>query len=314
VSDEPQLTETPPRSKSATAGVAGRAGMFVAGYFTLGLLNTIFWNAVGHPASLSDDHRVRALVVGLVATAMTAGMLFITRLLRDGEFEPFAVMAALGAAEYITVAAVGFGRSAGFDDRPLVWFVLALALPAVVAILLWLPHPVLGLSVAVGVVVAACSVPIGVEGTAEVATRAFLIGIAGLALGVVVDLRTLTRAGSWLHYLGVAGFAIGTIATLMEIEALPGVLVATGLAMIELVPAILLRRKSWAYLGWVTFAVALAEFIGWALGSFGVSTRPFSIAAPLLIVSAIVLRRNEEKLRDRFLSELPPDLVGRFPR
>ena len=53
--------------------------------------------------------------------------------------------------------------------------------------------------------------------------------------------------------------------------------------------------------------------IGGTLGGLGIESNALELAAPLLVLSVLWMRRHEEPLRTQLLASLPPELVDRLP-
>jgi hypothetical protein len=183
----------------------------------------------------------------------------------------------------------------------------------VLAILLWLPHPVLGVNVGVGIVAAVIAARLPNDGISLVASKALLIGVALLLLGVVVDARTRSRAGSALHYMGVIAMAVGKVAAFNALGGAEGLGVAATLASLELVVALVDRRRSWAYSAWITLEFVALGLFGLAFGGTAINADTLGFVAPLLVLGAVLVQRRQEGVRQRILASLPPGVAGRFP-
>jgi hypothetical protein len=222
-------------------------------------------------------------------------------------------MAAFGSTIYVALAAAHLAGSTGTDGGLLFWTVLAVVVPTSIATLLWLPHPILGVNVAVGAAVFAARAPVGHGGLAEVGGKALLLAFVLTSIGCLVDLHTGTRGGSVLHYSGVAVLAVAKLIIGIELDALVGGGVLAILGLGELGIALLWRRRSWAVSGWVT--VLLAAIV--VLGASVSAALSGGLLAALLAVPlgwlALTMQRRGEDLRAVVLGALPEDLAATFP-
>jgi hypothetical protein len=305
--------ETLPRPRPAARGgdiepnPVGRIGLFVAGYFGLGLMWGLYRLAV---AALGDAD----LLLAAVAGALAGGLLKVADATRGRELEPLGIMAAFGSTIYVALAAAHLGGSTGADGDLLFWTVLAVAVPTSIATLLWLPHPILGINVAVGAAVFAVRAPVGDGGLSEVGGKALLLAFLLTSVGCLVDLHTGSRSGSVLHYSGVAALAFAKLIIGIELDALVGGGILAILGLGELGIALLWRRRSWAVSGWVT--VLLATVVG--LGASVAAALTGGLLAAVLAVPlgalALTMQRHGEELRWVVLDALPEDLAATFPR
>jgi hypothetical protein len=284
----------------------GRIGLFVGGYFALGLVYAAF-------EGVSELLGSASLLVAVLAGALAGGMLHVADRTRATELEPLGIIAAFGSTLYVALAVTYLGRSTGADGSLLFWTVVLASLPVALATLLWMPHPILGANVAVAVAVFVIAAPLGDDGESIPGGKALLLGLVLAALAVIVDLRTASRAGSLLHYSAVAVLAVAKLIIGIELDALIGGGVIAGLAVGELGVALLMRRRSWAVSAWVTLVLAGAIAAGASLaGALAGSTVAGIVAVPLIYV-ALNLQRHGEEVRAMLLAALPTDLAASFP-
>ncbi|MDP1819252.1 MAG: hypothetical protein Q8K58_05085 [Acidimicrobiales bacterium] len=284
---------------------AGRAGLFAGGYLALAV-------AAGAHAGLASLLSGAAFLRAVLAGGLAIGMLHVADRSRATELEPFGVVAAFGSTIWFTLAVADLGRATGADGPLLFWAVVLVALPVSVATLLWLPHPILGINVAVGAAVFVIAAPLG-DGRSAPGAKALLLGIVLLGLALVVDLRTSSRAGSLLHYAAIAVLSVAKLMIGIELDPLlaAGAIAALGLG--ELVVGIVLRRRSWAVSAWVTSVLAgSVVLVSIAGGALAEETFAGLVALPLLYV-ALLVHREGDVVRHLAFDALPPPLVARLP-
>jgi hypothetical protein len=287
--------------------MAGRVGLFVGGYLALGGA----WVAFLAFTALVGGNRI---VVGVAAGAVAVGLVQLAERWRDTELDPLAVMAAFGSSLYLAHAAADVFGAVGADGRLLVWAVVLVAVPAALATLLWMPHPILGANVAVGVTVGVIAVPLGELGLSVAGAKALVLALLLATVATIVDLRTRSRAGSLLHYSAVAAFAVADLVIGIRLDDIATGLVIASLALGQLALALLLRRRSWAVSGWVTFTMALLSVLGASASDAVLGSITTGIAAVPLIALALQLQRHGELVRWTLLDALPPDVAAAFPR
>jgi hypothetical protein len=289
-----------------TGQATARIGLFVGGYFALAF-------AFGVHGLLADALGDVDLLQAALAGAFAGGLLWWADRARGTDLDALAVMAAFGSTAFVTLTTAHLASSTGADGRFLFWTVTVVALPVAVATLLWMPHPVLGINVALGAAVLVIASPLGSAGASVPAGKALLLALVLAGLAVAVDLRTRSRAGSLLHYSAVAVLAVAELLLGIDLDAVVVAPVLTAIAVAELVLALLLRRRSWAVSAWITLAVAVltacgASVLGAALGGLTAV-----LAAVPLVATALALQREGEQLRALLLDALPPDLAASFP-
>lgn len=293
---------------------AGRAGLFVGGYFALGLVQTMFWMLASIFVSedgLGSGSRIGWVVVSGIAAGFVAGLLWIMRKWRTPDLEPLAVMAAFGSFTYAGIASGGLAYGVGLDGFALFWSVVLVAVPFGLATMFWMPHPFLGLNVGFATAAAVIAAPLG---SAEFIgpAKALLLGAVLASLALVVDVRTRSRAGSLLHYFAVVALAVAKVWLAGLLDPVAAIGIVSGLAYAELLVAIVMKRRSWSYSAWITIELLLVALV------VVVSPVPLSFdllgwVAPVVIVGAVVLQRREEAIRNRILAGLPPDVAARMP-
>jgi hypothetical protein len=293
--------------------VVGRAGLFVAGYFLLGLVNTLFWSVLGGTIDETHERGPQLMVTVVAAAALAGALLFVAQRWRATPVEPLGIMAAVGSIEYLALSIGVLGYELGLTGKPLFWLVVLTVLPVSLAILLWLPHPLLGVTVAIATLLAVVAAPLGDGLESSVAGKSLLLGVLFAAMAIIVDLRTRSRAASVLHYAGVLALVVAKVAIVNDLGAALGYATLSTVALAELAIALLLRRRSWAYSGWVTLELSMAGLLATALATSPVSRDILGAVAPLLLVGAIVMQRREDRWRRRLLAAMPPDLAERFP-
>jgi hypothetical protein len=304
------LLAEPSPGASVFAGpdqMAGRIGLFVGGYLVLGTV----WVVFATFAAIVGGNR---LLVGLAAAAVAVGMVQLAEQWRDTQYDPLAVMAAFGSTLYLAYAAANVLGAAGADGRLLFWSVLLIAVPAALAMLLWMPHPILGANVALGVTVGVIGAPLGELGLSVAGAKALVLALVLAAMAAIVDLRTRSRAGSLLHYSAVAAFAVADLIIGIKLDDIATGLVVASLALGQLALALLLRRRSWAVSGWVTFTMALLSVLGASASDALFGSLVSGVAAVPLIALALQVQRHGERLRWTLLEAMPDDLAATFPR
>jgi hypothetical protein len=313
VRDEEQVASwpSPPPAPPGWASAPGRdttarVGLFLGGYFALAFAFAVYG---GLTSALGDHDLLRFLLAG----AFAAGALWWADRARGSELDALAVMAAFGSTAFVTLATTHLASSTGADGRLLFWTVTLVALPVAVATLLWMPHPILGINVAVGAAVLVIAAPLGSAGESVPGGKALLLALLLTGLAVAVDLRTRSRAGSLLHYSAVAVLAVAKLLLGIDLGTLVVALLLTGFAVAELAVSLLLRRRSWAVSGWVTLAVAVLTATGASVVSAVLGSVTAGLAAVPLIAAAIALHRDGERLRRMLLDALPLDLAATFP-
>jgi hypothetical protein len=188
------------------------------------------------------------------------------------------------------------------------------AVPGALATLLWMPHPILGANVAIGVAAGVLGAPLGAIGLSVAGAKALVLALVLAAVATIVDLRTRSRAGSLLHYTAVAAFAVADLVIGLRLEDIAAGLVIASLALGQLVLALLLRRRSWAVSGWVTLAMALLSLLGATPDEALLGSATAGIAAVPLVALALQLQRHGEQVRRTLLAAVPEELAGSFPR
>lgn len=296
----------------APASRTGRIGLFVGGFFALFLVSSISGTIVSN--FLDDGASTPARTVAALVTASFAGgLLLVARRWRHGELEPLAVMAAFGATGYVAQTVQIAADTAGMSGDQTFWAVVLASLVSGVAILLWLPHPVLGVSVGLAAIVAAVAAPVGWDGPGSVSTRAFLLAAFLLVLALVVDLRTRSRAGSFLHYEAVVALVVAKIAFASAVEWYVSLPIILGMGIVELFVALVDRRRSWGFSAWVTIQLALVGYVAVVFGWVGIDWGIFGLPAPAILVAAFVLQRREEQFRGQLVELLPRSIADRLP-
>lgn len=308
--EAPRVVAEPAPGSSVFAGpdqMAGRIGLFVGGYLALGAA----WTAFATFVAIVGGNR---LLVGLAASGVAVGMVQLAERWRDTQYDPLAVMAAFGSSLYLAYAVANILGAAGAEGRLLFWAVVLVVVPATLSMLLWMPHPILGANVAVGVAVGVIAAPLGDLGLSVVGAKALVLALLLSALATIVDLRTRSRAGSLLHYSAVAAFALADLIIGIKLDDVATGLVIASLALGQLAIALLLRRRSWAVSGWVTFAMALLSVLGASASEALLGSVAAGIAAIPLIALALQLQRHGEQVRWLLLDAMPEDLAAAFPR
>lgn len=286
---------------------AGRIGLFVGGYLALGAV----WAAFAVFGTIVGGNR---LLVGLAAAGVAAGMVQLAMRWRGTQYDPLAVMAACGASLYVALAAARLLGAVGADGRLLFWSVVLVAVPSALSLLLWMPHPILGANVAAGIAISVIAAPLGDLGLSVVGAKALVLALVLSAVATIVDLRTRSRAGSLLHYSAVAAFALADLVIGITLDDVATGLVIASLALGQLAISLLLRRRSWAVSGWVTFAMALLSVLGASATDAVLGSVAAGIAALPLIALALQLQRHGERMRGVLLDAMPGRLADAFPR
>ena len=292
--------------------MVGRTGLFVAGWFMLGAVHTAYFNAaawlVGFGVDVPESLPATELLpAGVLASIFACGLLGLAALTRGRASEPLGVIAASAAAHYVALAGGLTLHASGVTGDALFWSVVGVAVIASVIILLWVPHPFLGLNAAVAVGVAVVSLPIarGSEPGIVVVTKSLLLGLTLVALAFIVEVRTRSRASSLLHYAAVGCFAVAEVVSYNRLSAGMGAAALLEFGLLALAFGLIARRRSWALLGWITvefFAFALAR----AMFGLRLDLTGLGIVAIPLVGAALAAQRAQDHARHALLSGLPP--------
>jgi hypothetical protein len=222
-------------------------------------------------------------------------------------------MAAFGSAFYVAMAAGSAAVAAGAEGKGIFWAVVATSLPYAMAVLLWQPHPLLGLNVAVAATAFVVAAPIGDGGTAVASGKAVLLAATLATLAVIVDLRTRSRAGSLLHHSAVVVLLVAKLLLASQLEGLEPVGVIAGLAVAEIFVALMMRRRSWAVSGWVTLGLTMVAALGAAPAEALLGSVAGGVVAIPLGLAAFTLQSRGEDARRTVLAALPREVAASFP-
>jgi hypothetical protein len=296
----------------AMGNATGRVGLFVGGYFALGLGFGVFRAALAVLGVGLDGSGDRILVF-LLAAFFGWGLLLAAERARATELQPLGIVAASGATTFFAVSAASFGAALGFGPRGVVWMVVLVALPISAAVLLWLPHPVLGLNVAVGCIAFVILAPLGDSGRSVAGGKALFLAAILATLAVTVDLRTRSRAGSLLHYSALVALVLAKIILVVELEGAVAPMVLAGLGVAELLVSLVFRRRSWALDGWVTLVLAGFLLLGVSITDAVVGSFGGAIVVAPLVALAWTVQRDGDRLRTTLFAVLPDDWRATFP-
>jgi hypothetical protein len=300
------------RSRPGTGSdVVGRMGLFVGGWFALGAVHAGYATAaswlVGFGVDAPQDLPPAELApAAVVAVVFAAGLLAITAVTKGRPAEPLGVISASGSIPYVGLA-TGLGLySGGVEGNLLFWLVVGTVSASSVALLLWVPHPFLGVNAALATTVGVVALPIGSgAGPAAVTVlKALLLGFALVSLAFVVEVRSRSRAGSVLHYGAVAAFAVAEVVSYHRFGPAPGAAILLELGILALLFGLVARRRSWSFLGWLTLEFCLFALLR-ALFGLDLDLTSLGIAAIGLIGLALTAQRYQHRLRSALLSGLP---------
>ena len=288
----------------------GRLGMFVGGYFCLGIVFAAY-AVILRGLGANSESAPAPVVEAPLSIAFAIGLFALARRTWSHTLEPVGIMGALASNVFVARGVWMSCEVLGVDDGTSFYVTAFVITPLLVATLVRLPHPILGLSVAIGVLVSVVSAPLP-GGGSTVGARALICGLLLAVLACTVEARTRSRAGSLLHYGAVIAMLVAKV-SIVDLVAdgrtdSLGTAALLPLAMFELSLALVTQRRSWTFSGWLTLAVAIGGVISSVLEPLGIEDGTGHLVGPVIVAVSYLVQRRRGAATERLLAALPPSV------